>query len=138
MTGLETIIVAEAPSPALTYDGEEKFYFNLEYKPDIATLGLRRLKELCTEGFTEDEPVEFFRDLHKFMMATILETIVTIQGSKSSVSAPHLQKYVSWMKMHLNYLKWYAEVSVDLTIPLDNLLSPPVVPYRLSRGSTRN
>lgn len=40
-----------------------------------------------------------------------------------------------WMLMHLNYLRWYATVYLDDSIPLSELLSPPVVCYTTKRTS---
>lgn len=41
----------------------------------------------------------------------------------------------SWVQMHLNYLSWYARVLLDYSVPLEELLSPPVVP---AARSSRN
>ncbi len=41
----------------------------------------------------------------------------------------------SILKLHLCYLKWYATVLFDYTLPLSALLDPPVSPRRIARQS---
>lgn len=40
-----------------------------------------------------------------------------------------------WMKQHLEYLRWYATVSLDFSVPLEELLKPPVVCYSIRRAA---
>lgn len=39
------------------------------------------------------------------------------------------------MKQHLDYLRWYATVSSDPTVPLMELLKPPVVCHSPDRAA---
>lgn len=40
-----------------------------------------------------------------------------------------------WIRQHLNYLRWYATAISDVSIPLSEILKPPVVCYRPWRKS---
>ena len=101
MENLETVAVAELNSPALPPEREEKFYLNLEYKPDINLSDNGRLKEHCMAGASTSEPLNFFRELKRFMIVNMSRSLADFAGSGQKASAPHLQKYVAWMEMHL-------------------------------------
>ena len=98
---LELVAVAELNSPALPPEREEKFYLNLEYKPDITLFDNGRLKEYCMAEASTCEPPEFSGELNRFMMMSMSRSLADFAGSGHKASAPHLQKYVAWMEMHL-------------------------------------
>jgi hypothetical protein len=43
--------------------------------------------------------------------------------------------FQQWMKQHLEYLRWYATVSMDYTTPLSDLLKPPMVCHSPRRAA---
>lgn len=42
-----------------------------------------------------------------------------------------------WIKLHLNWLKWYCTVALDPSTPLEELLDPPVVELRTSKSKQK-
>ena len=98
---LELVAVADLNSPAPPPEREEKFYLNLEYKPDITLFDNGRLKEHCMAEASTSEPHEFSRELNRYIIVSMSRSLADFVGSGHKVSAPHLQKYVVWMEMHL-------------------------------------
>lgn len=40
-----------------------------------------------------------------------------------------------WIRQHFNYLRWYATVYLDYSVPLDELLQPPQVCHSPRRAA---
>ena len=98
--GLETSVIARADSvPAQ----EKRLCYNLDWKPDVDLLDPEQVLEYCQAVSPNlAEPIEFYQDLRFLLFSYISESLMAVRDNQPTTLAPHLQKYVRWMRVQVD------------------------------------
>ena len=99
---METTTVSSYGAASEQHAVRRQLCFNMDWKPDPTLLGPRQTLALCETGEQPlAEPSQFFQDLGLLMFYYMSKTLNEIRQTPFESFKPHIQRYVTWMKLQL-------------------------------------